>query len=73
MKSDDIQSPNDKVIKSLGKWGSYKYLGVVEADKVMVNLMKNKVKKEYYKRVRKVLETKFSSGNVFEAINTWAV
>ena len=73
MKSDDIQSPNDKVIKSLEKWEICKYLGVVEADKVMVNLMKNKVKKEYYKRVRKVLETKFSSRNVFEAINTWAV
>ena len=31
------------------------------------------MKKEYYRRVRKVLETKLNSGNVFKAINTWAV
>ena len=44
---------------------SYKYLDVPEADKVMVNEMKDKVKK--------VLETKLNSGNVFNATNTWAV
>ena len=38
---------------------------------MMVNKMKDKVKKEY-RRV-KVLETKFNSVNVFKAINTWAV
>ena len=38
---------------------------------MMVNEMKDKVKKEY-RRV-KVLGTKFNSVNVFKAINTWAV
>ena len=42
--------PNDKVIKSLEEGESYKYLGVLEADKVMVNEMKDN------KRVRKALE-----------------
>ena len=70
--SDGIQLPNDKVIKSL-EGESYKYLGVLEADEVMVNEMKDKVKKEYYRRVRKVLETKLNSGNVFKGINAWAV
>ena len=69
MKSDGIQLPNDTVIKSLVEGESYKYLGVLEADEVMVNEMKNKVKKKYYRRVRKVLETKLNSGNVFKAIN----
>ena len=73
VKSDGIQLPNDKVIKSLEEGESYKYLGVLEADEVMVSEMKDKVKKEYYKRVRKVLETKLNSGNVFKAINTWSV
>ena len=73
VKSDGIQLPNDKVIKSLQEGESYKYLGVPEADEVMVNEMKDKVKKEYYRRVRKVLETKLNSGNVFKAINAWAV
>ena len=58
--------PNDKVIKSLE---SYKYLGVLEADEVMVNEIKDKVKKEYYKKVRNVLETKLNSGNVFKAVS----
>ena len=44
-----------------------------EADKVMVNEMKDKVKKDYYRRVRKMLEIKLNSGDVFNAINTWAV
>ena len=46
---------------------------MLEADEVIVNEMKDKVKQEYYRRVRKVLKTKLNSGNVFKAINTWAV
>ena len=73
VKSDGIQLPNDKVIKTLEEGQSYKYLGLLEAGEVMVNGMKDKVKKEYYRRVRKVLETKLDSGNVFKAINSQAV
>ena len=53
-KSDSIPLPNDKVIKSLEKGESYKHLGVLEADEVMVDEMKDKVEKECYRRVRKV-------------------
>ena len=35
VKSDDIQFPNDKVIKSLEEGESYKYLGVLEVDEVI--------------------------------------
>ena len=63
VKSDGIQLPNNKVSKSLKK-ESCKYLGVLETDEVMVIEMKDKVKKEYYRRVRKVLQTKLNSGNV---------
>ena len=72
-KSDGIEIPSDKVIKSLEEGETYKYLGVLEADEVMANEMKDKLKKEYYRRVRKVLETKSNSENVFKAIKTWAV
>ena len=58
VKSDGAELPNEKVIKSLEKGKSYNYLGVLEADEVMVNEMKDKVKKEYHRRVKKVLETK---------------
>ena len=55
VKSDHIQLPNDKVIKSLEEGESYKYLYVLEADEVKVNKMKDKMKKkEYYRRVRKI-------------------
>ena len=47
VKSDGIQLLNDKVIKSLEEGESYKYLGVLEADEVMVSEMNDKVKKEY--------------------------
>ena len=53
IKLDGIELPNDKVIKSLEEGESYKYLGVLEADKVMVNEMKDKAKKEYYRRARR--------------------
>ena len=73
VKSDGIQLPNDKVIKSLEEGESYKYLGVLEADEVIVNEIKDKVKKTYYRRVRKLLGTKLNSGKVFKAINSWEV
>ena len=47
VRSDGIQLLNDKVIKSLEEGESYKYLGVLEADEVMVSEMNDKVKKEY--------------------------
>ena len=53
IKLDGIELPNDKVIKSLEEGESYKYLGLLEADKVIVNEMKDKVKKEYYRRARR--------------------
>ena len=43
---DGTELPNEKVIKSLKERDSYKYLSVLEEDEVMVNEMKNKVKKE---------------------------
>ena len=35
--------------------------------------MKEKVKTEYYRRVRKILETKLNGGNIITGINTWAI
>ena len=31
------------------------------------------MKTEYYRRVRKILETKLNGGNIITGINTWAV
>ena len=35
--------------------------------------MKEKIKKEYLRRVRKVAKTKLNGVNLIQAINTWAV
>ena len=44
-----------KVIKSLQKGESYKYLGILEEDKFLEEKMKLNVSKEYVRRIRKVL------------------
>ena len=46
VKSDGTELPNEEVIKSLEEGQSHKYLGVLETDEVMVNEIKDKVKKE---------------------------
>ena len=53
MKSVSIELPDGKVIKSLQKGDSYKYLGILEADKFLKEKMKKNVSKEYIKRLRK--------------------
>ena len=35
--------------------------------------MKERVKAEYLRHIRKVLESKLNGGNIFKAINTWAL
>jgi len=51
----------------------YKYLGMSEADTIRQNVMKTKIKAEYFKRVKKVLKSDLNAGNVVTAINVWAV
>ena len=35
--------------------------------------MKDKIQREYFRRTRKLLETKLNSSNLIKGINTWAV
>ena len=41
----------------------YKYLGILERDDICQEKMKEKVQKEYYKRVRAALKFKLNGGN----------
>ena len=54
VKSVDIELPDGKVIKLLQEGESYKYLGILEADKFLDEKMKLNVSKEYIRRLRKV-------------------
>ena len=73
VKSVGIELPDGKVIKLLQGNGSYKYLGILEADKFLEEKMKLKVSKEYIRRLRKVLKSKLNSGNLVCGVNAWAV
>ena len=73
VKSVGIQLPDIKIIKSLQGGESYKYLGVLEADKLLKEKMKLNVSKEYIRRLRKVLKSKLNGGDLVRGVNTWAV
>jgi len=63
-----IALPDDTSIKGLKEGDNYKYLGVLQADKVTSNRMKEMVANEYNRR-----KTKLNCGNLIQAINTYAV
>ena len=73
VKSVSIELPDGKVIKSLQEGESYKYLGILEADKFLEEKMKLNVSKEYIRRLRKVLKSKLNGGNLVHGVNTWVV
>ena len=51
----------------------YKYLGIDESDGIQHSKMKEKIRKEYYRRVRLILRTELNGRNKMEAINSLAV
>ena len=73
IESNGIDLPNNETIKSIHEENGYKYLGVMEADQVLGGQMKERLRKEYKRRVKKILKSKLNGGNMITAINTWAV
>ena len=51
----------------------HKYLGIDEGDEIQHAKMKEKIRKECYRRVRAVLYTKLNVKNKLAAINTLAI
>ena len=68
--SDRKALTNKTTMKGLKEGDSYKYLGVIQANGIKHYEMKEKVKTEYYRRMRKILETKLNGGNIITGINT---
>ena len=60
-------------IKQLNQEETYKYLGVHEGEGIQHSMMKEKIRKEYYRRVRLVLKSELNATNKFTAINTLAI
>ena len=67
-----IELPDGSKIQDVDEEG-YKYLGVLEGAEIMVREMKEKVRKEYLRRVTLVAKSRLSAGNLMKAVNVWAV
>ena len=48
----------------------YKYLGILEANDIKHEQMKDRITKEYVKRVKKIAYSTLNGGNTIEAINS---
>ena len=63
------RTTKSRKIRTLGEKETYKYLGRLEADNIKRGEMKDKIKKDYLRRTRELLEIKFYSGNLFKGVN----
>ena len=68
-----MELSSGEVIPELESGKGYKCLGILEADDIMHTEMKDKIQKEYYRRVRQLTLPKLNSGNTLRAINSRAV
>ena len=71
--TDGMELPNHDRIRTIEEKEIYKYLGILEADIIKQVQMKNTIRKEYLRRMRRLLEIKLSNRNLIKGINTWAV
>ena len=64
-----------KVVKSKGisMPDGYKYLGILEADGVKHEEMKDRIKEKYIRRVKNILKSKLNGGNIISVISSRAV
>ena len=71
--TDGMELPNHDRIRTFEEKETDKYLGILEADTIKQVQMKDTIWKEYFRRTRKLLETKLTSRNLIKGINNWAV
>ena len=69
---DGIELPSSEKIKEIEEDG-YKYLGILEYDRVKEQETKDKFKNEYFRREKLILKSKLNGRNKIMALNTWAV
>ena len=71
--TEGIEVPNQEKIRTPWEKETCKYFRILEADTNKQVEMKDKIKKEYLRRTRKLLEIKLYCRNHIKGINTWAV
>ena len=72
-RSEGLELPTGEIIRNADSDNGYKYLGILEADQIKHLQMKDKVSKEYLRRLRKILKSSLNSRNMITAINSRAV
>jgi hypothetical protein len=63
----------NREIKELEQGKTYKYLGIEESDGIQHQQMKERLKKEYTRRLRIILKSELNAKNKITAIGTLAV
>ena len=61
------------IIKDLEHEKNYKYLGVPEGDGIQHSSMREKIRKECFRRVRSILRSELNARNRIDAINSSAL
>ena len=69
----EIQLSSGGVIPELQSDKGYKYYSILEANDTIHTEIKDKIQKEYYRRVRQLTSSKLNDGNTITAINSWIV
>ena len=72
VESEGVELPSGEVMKDVDENG-YKYLGVLQAEKVKNREMKEKVRVEYLRRVKLLAKSELYAGNMVKGINAWAI
>ena len=62
--TDGMEQSNQEKVRTLGEMETYKYLEILEADTIKQVEIKEKIKKDYLRRTRKLLETKLYDRNL---------
>ena len=65
--------PDGNILQDVKEEEGYRYLGILEADKIYNKQMKEVTSRTYLQRVKIVLKSQLDGKSIFQAINTWAV
>ena len=66
--TDGMEQPNQDKIRTLGEKETYKYVAIQKTDTIKLVEAKEKIQKEYTRRIKKLLKTKLYRRNLIKGI-----
>ena len=67
-----MELPSGEKIQNFEE-GGYKYLGIIELDRIKESTMKESFRTEYLRRTKAIMKSRLNGKNKIKAMNTWAV